>query len=156
MIVEGVGKQFGGDDKKLADFVTKTRDFGKGLMTASTFWDYLVMVFGEERALVFLPKLARLVPDGDNRRALLRAPKMAAIMRHNADLQVETFDTGTNSTRPVFVLGGPGDLRPPPLPSSSPRLGVSSDEFGPDSVSSAAAPASPQELSPDVTHVRIS
>jgi hypothetical protein len=38
---------------------------------------YLSGAFGESRALVFLPKLARLVPDEGRRKALLSAPKKA-------------------------------------------------------------------------------
>jgi hypothetical protein len=38
VIVEGVGKQFGGDEAKLADFVGRTRDYGKGTLEAAAFW----------------------------------------------------------------------------------------------------------------------
>ena len=38
VIVEGVGKQLGGDEARLAEFVMKTRDYGKGALDAATFW----------------------------------------------------------------------------------------------------------------------
>ena len=107
VIVEGVGKQFDGDEGRLHEFVMKTRDYGKGQLPSPEFWAYLQAAFTEPRALVFLPKLARLVPDGDLRRQLLKAPKMAKIMAHNETLPADEL-YGSNDKAPTRFVDGPG------------------------------------------------
>jgi hypothetical protein len=138
VIVEGVGKQLGGDEKKLHEFVMKTRDYGKGLITAADFWRYLCQIFDEPRALVFLPKLARLIPDGGLRRELLKSPKMAAILKHNEGLggDIASFE---EVAKPKFVLapeGKPQAPLPPPknaaaaqAPARSPQAAQEENPF---------------------------
>lgn len=115
VIVEGVGKQLNGDEKRLHEFVLKTRDYGKGLITAADFWIYLTDIFDEPKALVFLPKLARLIPDGDLRRSLLKAPKMASILKHNEGLGGDD-DIEDEVSAPKFVLAPEDGAVMPPLP----------------------------------------
>ena len=79
VIVEGVSKQFDGDEAKLQEFVKQTKDYGKGISTAIAFWSYLLTTFGKDKAIIFLPKLARLIPNEESRRALLKQPAAAPI-----------------------------------------------------------------------------
>ena len=122
----------GGDEARLSEFVLKTRDYGKGDLKPEAFWTYLVATFNEPRALVFLPKLARLVPDGELRRALLKAPKLAATLSHNEQLPTDIYESSTrgpaavkfNAAAPVPGAGvgggggggGGGGAAVPPLP----------------------------------------
>ena len=76
VIVEGVSKEFGEDEERLQEFVKQTRDYGKGSSTSVAFWGYLVGAFGKEKALIFLPKLARLIPEEQSRKALLQQPAL--------------------------------------------------------------------------------
>lgn len=48
--MEGVSKQMGGDEVRLQQFVTMTRNYGKGESTPEAFYSYLAGAFGEEKA----------------------------------------------------------------------------------------------------------
>jgi hypothetical protein len=106
--------------------------------------------FTEARAIVFLPKLARLVADGENRRALLKAPKLASILKHNSHLEAET--SGGGGGQPRFVLGTADDLRgpppilPPPAPEDNPFSGAAAG-----AAATSVAAASPQEYADSKT-----
>ena len=76
IIIEGVSKELGDDQERLQEFVRQTRDYGRGSTTSADFWTYLLSAFGHEKAVIFLPKLARLIPDGEARRGLLRQPSV--------------------------------------------------------------------------------
>jgi len=94
MIMDGVNKQLGNDEAKMQEFVTHTKKFGKGEITAEVMWNYLTSVFGETKAIIFLPKLARLINNADNRKALLRAPKGASSLPAGADGDMKSVPLG--------------------------------------------------------------
>jgi len=132
---------------------------------------------------VFLPKLARLVPDGERRRALLKAPKMASILRHNdslpSDLAYSNTDDGPSVVRSQATVAAAvqrslAQAPPSSTPSADPQAQdareevsgsaaaaspaaaaeVAADEDDPFSEPRAPPPPEPAELSPDAQKVK--
>ena len=91
---------------------------------------------------MFLPKLARLVPDGERRRALLKAPKMASILRHNdslpSDLAYTNTDDGPSVVRSQATVAAAVQR------SLAQNSSSSSPSSSPDAASASAAAAAPE------------
>jgi len=68
------------EPEKFEDFVTQSRGFGQGELTAPEYWAFLVYYFGESGAVYFMPKIARMIRDDDKREELQNAPEALAEM----------------------------------------------------------------------------
>lgn len=72
------------EPEKFQDFVNQSRDYGNGTITAPVYWAKLVHYFSENGATYFLPKVARMIEDGDKRKELLNAPQALAELEVDA------------------------------------------------------------------------
>uniref|UniRef100_A0A7S3JQ31 SH3 domain-containing protein n=2 Tax=Aureoumbra lagunensis TaxID=44058 RepID=A0A7S3JQ31_9STRA len=73
-IVKGVREHLSknGEEGRLKDFLTASKQFGQGELNASSFVDLLVDIFGERKGLVLVPTLAQLIRHDERRLTLLR------------------------------------------------------------------------------------
>ena len=116
-------------------------------------------MFTEPRALVFLPKLARLVPDEGRRKALLRAPKMASVLKHNESLASKgdappaapQRSTAAAAAAAAAVAVAAEDFDAPP-PTAGAMAGATGGPRG-GGGGPPAAPFDPASLSPDAKQV---
>ena len=78
-VVKGVSEQLRkeGKEDQLGEFLGASKDFGRGELGADDFFSQLVGFFGERKALLLVPTLARLIRSDDRRKMLLSAARCA-------------------------------------------------------------------------------